>query len=103
MKYFFVLLLFFLLPIVVFAQRLPTLEDEQYKTACGPIACRVALQTLGIETTLDEIAKRLVVLLLSAPEEKMSQKQNLVVNFQKFTVILNALKNPVLLIFYIEK
>jgi ABC-type bacteriocin/lantibiotic exporter with double-glycine peptidase domain len=58
MKYFFVILLFFLLPIVVFAQRLPTLEDEQYKTACGPIACRVALEALGIETTLDEIAKR---------------------------------------------
>jgi ABC-type bacteriocin/lantibiotic exporter with double-glycine peptidase domain len=58
MKYFFVLLLFFLLPIIVFAQRLMTLEDEHYKTACGPIACVVALNTLGIETSLNEIAKR---------------------------------------------
>jgi ABC-type bacteriocin/lantibiotic exporter with double-glycine peptidase domain len=42
-----------------FAQeRFHTLEDEQYKTACGPIACFVALQTLGIETSLDETAQR---------------------------------------------
>lgn len=42
-----------------FAQnRLPTLEDEQYKTACGPIACFVALQTLGVDTTLDETAQK---------------------------------------------
>lgn len=42
-----------------FAQsRLPTLEDEQYKTACGPIAGVVALQSLGVETSLDEMAKR---------------------------------------------
>jgi ABC-type bacteriocin/lantibiotic exporter with double-glycine peptidase domain len=51
-------LFFILLPDFVFSQRLPTLEDEQYKTACGPIACRLALKTLGIETTLQEIAKR---------------------------------------------
>ena len=38
--------------------RIPTLEDEQYKTACGPIAGLVALRTLGIETTLDEVANR---------------------------------------------
>ena len=31
--------------------RMPTLEDEQYRTACGPIAGLVALSTLGIETT----------------------------------------------------
>lgn len=42
-----------------FAQdRLPTLEDEQYKTACGPIACFIALQTLGVDTTLDETAQK---------------------------------------------
>ena len=38
--------------------KMPTLEDEQYKTACGPIACVLALQTLGIETSLDEMAER---------------------------------------------
>ena len=38
--------------------KMPTLEDEHYKTACGPIAELVALKTLGIETTLPEIAKR---------------------------------------------
>jgi ABC-type bacteriocin/lantibiotic exporter with double-glycine peptidase domain len=54
----FLFLFFILFPSFVFSQRLPTLEDEQYKTACGPIACCVALQTLGIETSLDEIAKR---------------------------------------------
>jgi hypothetical protein len=45
----FLFLFFILLPTFVFSQRLPTLEDEQYKTACGPIACLVALQTLGIK------------------------------------------------------
>jgi hypothetical protein len=38
--------------------KMPTLEDEHYKTACGPIAGLVALQTLGIEISLDEMAKR---------------------------------------------
>jgi len=38
--------------------KMPTLEDGQYKTACGPIACVVALKTLGVETSLDEMAKR---------------------------------------------
>jgi ABC-type bacteriocin/lantibiotic exporter with double-glycine peptidase domain len=54
----FLFLFFILLPTFVFSQRMPTLEDEQYKTACGPIACVVALDTLGIETTLSEMAKR---------------------------------------------
>ncbi|MDR0611064.1 MAG: hypothetical protein LBG58_13210 [Planctomycetaceae bacterium] len=54
----FLFLFFILLPNLVFSQRMPTLEDEQYKTACGPIACCVALDTLGIETTLPEMAKR---------------------------------------------
>ena len=36
----------------------PTLEDEHYKTACGPIAGLVALNVLGIDTSLPEIAKR---------------------------------------------
>ncbi|MDR1962674.1 MAG: hypothetical protein LBQ50_02730 [Planctomycetaceae bacterium] len=58
MRYFLFLPIFFLLPIIALAQRLPTLEDEQYKTACGPIACLVALKTLGVETSLPEIAKR---------------------------------------------
>jgi len=35
-----------------------SLEDEQYKTACGPIACYVALQSLGFDITLDEIVRR---------------------------------------------
>lgn len=38
--------------------KMPTLEDEQYKTACGPIAAVVALETLGVETSLDEMTKR---------------------------------------------
>ncbi len=38
--------------------RMPTLEDAQYSTACGPIACFVALQSLGVETSLDETAQR---------------------------------------------
>ena len=38
--------------------RTPTLEDEHYKTACGPIVGFVALRTLGIETSLPEIANR---------------------------------------------
>jgi hypothetical protein len=37
---------------------MPTLEDEHYKTACGPIAGVLALETLGIETSLPEIAER---------------------------------------------
>ena len=47
------------LSLVSLAQgKVTTLEDEHYKLACGPIAGLVVLQTLGIETTLDEIAKR---------------------------------------------
>jgi hypothetical protein len=38
--------------------KMPTLEDEHYKTACGPIAGLVALCALSIETTLSEIAER---------------------------------------------
>jgi hypothetical protein len=38
--------------------KMPTLEDEHYKTACGPIAGLVALNVLGIDTDLPEIAKR---------------------------------------------
>ena len=36
----------------------PTLEDIQYKTACGPIACFAALKTLGVETTLPEVVQK---------------------------------------------
>ena len=35
-----------------------TIEDEHYLTACGPIACFVALQTLGVETSLSEMVRR---------------------------------------------
>ncbi len=52
-----VLLACLLLPSFLYAQ-MPTLEDEQYKTACGPIAAVVALETLGVETSLPEMAKR---------------------------------------------
>jgi len=38
--------------------KMPTLEDEHYKTACGPIAAVLALHTLGVETSLDEMAER---------------------------------------------
>lgn len=51
------LILFLCLSISVYS-KLPTLEDEHYKRACGPIAGVVALQTLGIETSLDEMTKR---------------------------------------------
>jgi len=54
----FILVPFFIIPPVFAQDKLPTLEDEQYKTACGPIAGFVALQTLGIETSLPEIANR---------------------------------------------
>ena len=53
-----ILVQFFLFLPSFLQARMPTLEDERYKTACGPIAGFVALHTLGIETTLDEIAKR---------------------------------------------
>ena len=53
----FVFPLLVLMPLSV-EGKMPTLEDEHYKTACGPIAGLVALQTLGFETTLPEIAKR---------------------------------------------
>ena len=57
--FFILMLLFTVLSFSAFAQdRLPTLEDEKYKTACGPIACFVALQSLGVDTTLDDTAKR---------------------------------------------
>ncbi|MGL6196775.1 MAG: hypothetical protein ACRC2T_18340, partial [Thermoguttaceae bacterium] len=56
---FITLVAFVTLSVNAFAQnRLPTLEDEQYKTACGPIACLVALQSLGVDTTLDEVAQK---------------------------------------------
>ena len=54
-----IFLLFSLVLVVSPVQgRMPTLEDEHYRLACGPIAGLLALQTLGIETTLDEVAKR---------------------------------------------
>lgn len=37
---------------------LPVIEDEQYKTACGPIACSVALRSLGVDASLDEVANK---------------------------------------------
>jgi hypothetical protein len=37
---------------------LPTIEDEHYKDACGPIACLVALRSLGIEASLAEAVKK---------------------------------------------
>ena len=53
----------FLFPLLVLITspvlgKMPTLEDEHYKTACGPIAGLIALSMLGIETTLPEIAER---------------------------------------------
>jgi ABC-type bacteriocin/lantibiotic exporter with double-glycine peptidase domain len=44
------------LPLAVGA--LPEIEDEQYKTACGVIACCVALRSLGVEAPLDELAEK---------------------------------------------
>jgi len=52
------LVLFLFLSALPAQGKMPTLEDEHYKTACGPIACLVALNTLGIKTSLDEMAKR---------------------------------------------
>ncbi|NQT17779.1 MAG: hypothetical protein HQ582_33800 [Planctomycetes bacterium] len=37
---------------------LPTVVDEQYKNACGPVACFVALRSLGVETSLDDVVER---------------------------------------------
>ncbi len=37
---------------------LPTLEDELYKTACGPIASYVALHSLGKSVSLDDVVRR---------------------------------------------
>jgi len=48
-----------LLPLLVLpVHGMPTLEDEHYRTACGPIAGRVALKALGVKTSLDEMAER---------------------------------------------
>ena len=53
------LVMFLTLSFVTLARgKTPTLEDEHYKLACGPIAGLVALKTLGIETFLPEIAER---------------------------------------------
>ena len=52
------LILFLCLIILPVQGKMPTLEDEHYKTACGPIAGLVALHTLGLETSLSEIADR---------------------------------------------
>ncbi len=38
------------------SESLPTLEDEHFKTACGPIACLVALRSLGVDAHLDDVA-----------------------------------------------
>lgn len=35
-----------------------TLKDGEYLTACGPIACFVALESLGVETSLAEVVQR---------------------------------------------
>ncbi len=37
---------------------LPTVVDEHYRTACGPIACLVALRSVGVDTSLEEVIKR---------------------------------------------
>lgn len=52
--------------------KLPTLKDEQYKTACGPIACVVALQALGVNTSLEEMVK-----LCSWEQDKFLPLENL--------------------------
>lgn len=36
----------------------PTLTDGEYLTACGPIACFVALESLGVKTSLSETVQR---------------------------------------------
>lgn len=37
---------------------LPIVVDEYYRQACGPIACLVALRSLGVETSLDEVVQK---------------------------------------------
>src|SRR3954454_7085093 len=38
-----------------FKDNVPTLEDEHFKTACGPIACYVAANLLGAHVSLDDV------------------------------------------------
>lgn len=50
-----------LAPMAVFPHAfgdLPTVKDEHYKNACGPIACFVALRSLGSESSLSEMVKK---------------------------------------------
>jgi hypothetical protein len=45
-------------PVSRLGDYLPTLQDGQYKTACGPIACYAALHLLSKTISLDDIARR---------------------------------------------
>ena len=52
------LILLFFLSVSSIQGRVPTLEDEHYKTVCGPIAGLVALNVLGIDTDLPKLVER---------------------------------------------
>jgi len=67
-----ILIPFFIFLSPILQAKMSTLEDERYKTACGPIAGFIALQTLGIETSLDEMANR-----CSWEQDKMLPLENL--------------------------